>query len=197
MAEADERLKRAIAAFRAENAQDPNTVLDGGVPRPRELVDAERLATWVQKLAPEASEALTLASYCQHLRRWESPRESYEPGRTGYLKWRKDLHRFHADTSARILSEAGYGEDTIAAVREIIQKQGLRSNADVQTMEDALCLSFLEHDFADFSARHDDAKVIDIVQKTWRKMSAHAHDVALTLPLAARPLALVKQALAG
>jgi hypothetical protein len=197
MADADERLTRAIALFGAENAQDPNTVLDGGVERPKELVDAERLAAWVRRLAPAASEALTLASYCQHLRRWQSPRESYEPGRIGYLKWRKDLQRFHADTSARILTEAGYGEDIIAAVREINLKQGLRTSPDVQTMEDALCLSFLEHEFAEFSAKHDDAKVIDIVQKTWRKMSDEAHAVALTLPLEGRPARLVQQALSG
>jgi uncharacterized protein DUF4202 len=197
MAHTDDRLTRAIALFRAENAQDPNTLIEHGQARPKELVDAERLAAWVQRLEPSASEALTLASYCQHLRRWESPRESYEPGRIGYLKWRKDLGRFHADTSARLLREAGYGEDTILAVREINLKQGLRSNGDVQTMEDALCLSFLEHEFAEFSAKHDDAKVIDIVQKTWRKMSDRAHEVALTLPLEGRPLALVQQALAG
>jgi hypothetical protein len=197
MAEADERLTRAIAAFRAANAEDPNTIDDGGVQRPRELVDAERLAAWVKRLEPQASESLVLASYCQHLRRWQSPRESYEPGRIGYLKWRKDLHRFHADASASILRAAGYGDDTIAAVREINLKQSMRTNPDVQTMEDALCLAFLEHEFGEFSAKHDDAKVIDIVQKTWRKMSDKAHEIALTLPLSGRPLQLVQRALAG
>lgn len=197
MAEADERLTRAITAFRAANAEDPNTIDDGGVQRPRELLDAERLAGWVKRLAPQASEPLTLASYCQHLRRWESPRESYEPGRIGYLKWRKDLQRFHADASEHILREAGYGDETVLAVREINLKQGLRANADAQTMEDALCLSFLEHELAAFSAKHDDAKVIDIVQKTWRKMSDRAHAIALTLPLSGRPLELVQRALGG
>lgn len=197
MAESDERLTRAIAAFRAANAEDPNTIDDGGVERPRELVDAERLAAWVRRLEPQASEPLTLASYCQHLQRWQSPRESYEPGRIGYLKWRKDLHRLHADAAERILRDAGYGDDTILAVREINLKQSMRTNADVQAMEDALCLSFLEHEFGDFSAKHDDAKVIDIVQKTWRKMSDKAHEIALTLPLSGRPLELVQRALTG
>jgi uncharacterized protein DUF4202 len=193
--DAGDRLKHAIALFRAENSQDPTFVLDRGEPRPRELVDAERLGVWVARLAPDASEALTLASHCQHLRRWESPRESYEPGRIGYLKWRKDLARFHADNSARILREAGYDSDVIEAVRAINLKQGLRTNPDVQTMEDALCLSFLEHELEEFVQKHADDKVIDIIAKTWRKMSERAHEQALKLPLAGRAGRLVEHAL--
>lgn len=197
MVDTGDRLKHAIALFRAENSRDPKLVLDRGAPRPRELVDAERLAAWVARLAPDASEALTLASHCQHLRRWESPRESYEPGRIGYLKWRKDLGRFHADNSARILREAGYESDVIEAVRAINLKQGLRTNPDVQTMEDALCLSFLEHELEEFAHKHPDDKVVDIIAKTWRKMSERAQKEALKLALPGHALGLVQQALQG
>lgn len=197
MAPENPRLARAIALFQAENAQDPSSVVDGGAPRPKELVDAERLSAWVRRVAPEASEALLLASHCQHLRRWEIPRSSFEPGRLGYLKWRKELGRFHADTAARILRDAGYDEDTIAAVRAINLKQGLRSNPDVQAMEDALCLSFLEHELADFSEKHSDDKLIDIIAKTWRKMSERARAMALELPLTGRVASLVQRALAA
>jgi hypothetical protein len=195
MVNASDRLKRAIALFRAENSQDPKLVLDRGAPRPRELVDAERLVVWVARLEPDASEALTLASHCQHLRRWESPRESYEPGRIGYLKWRKDLARFHADNAVRILREAGYDSDVIEAVRAINLKQGLRTNPDVQTMEDALCLSFLEHELEEFAQKHPDDKVVDIIAKTWRKMSERAQMAALKLPLPGHARRLVEHAL--
>jgi hypothetical protein len=194
----DERRARAIAAFRAENARDPRLTQEAsGQPRPRELLDAERLAAWVERLEPQASEALKLASWCQHLRRWEVPRAEYEPGRIGYLKWRKALARFHADQAEKILSELGYGVELREAVRRIQMKQGLTTEPDVQTMEDALCLAFLEHELADFSREHPDEKVIDIIAKTWRKMSARGHEHALRLPLGERELRLVQAALAG
>lgn len=197
-ANAEERRARAIAAFRAQNARDPRRVLDAsGQPRARELLDAERLAAWVERLEPHASEALRLASWCQHLRRWELPRSEYEAGRLGYLKWRKALARFHADEAEKILSELGYEQELREAVRRIQLKQGLTTEPDVQTMEDALCLAFLEHELAEFSREHPEDKVIDIIAKTWRKMSERGHMQALRLPLGERELGLVKAALAG
>jgi hypothetical protein len=198
VAAAEQLRARAIAAFQAENARDPRTLRDErGQQRPRELLDAERLAAWVERLEPQASEALRLAGHCQHLRRWEVPRSNYEPGRIGYLKWRKALARFHADEAGKILQQLGYGQDVLDGVRRIQLKQGLLSDPDVQTMEDALCLAFLEHELAEFAQQHPDEKVIDIIAKTWRKMSDRAHDWALRLPLGARELELVKAALAA
>jgi hypothetical protein len=192
----DDRLARAHARFDAENAQDPTLIDDAGAMRPRELVQADRLEAWVRKLAPDASLALRLAARCQHLARYRIPRSNYGEGRIEYLKWRKDLARMHADLASRILREEGFDDDTIARVRAINLKQDLKSNPDAQTMEDALCLSFLEHDFVPFIPRYDDDKVVDIVRKSWRKMSRQGHDAALGLPLDGRALDLVKRALA-
>jgi hypothetical protein len=195
MSVAAERRSRAIAAFQAENSRDPNLITDALGARPRELVDAERLAAWVQRLEPQASEALVLASHCQHLRRWELPRSEFEPGRIGYLTWRKALARFHADQAARVLRGLGYEETLLLAVRQINLKQGMQSNPDVQTMEDALCLSFLEHELAEFATKHPDLKLLEIIRKTWGKMSERARQLALLLPLPERAQQLVKQAL--
>jgi hypothetical protein len=192
--EADRR-RRAIAAFQEENSRDPSLIADRGGSRPRELVAAERLAAWVQRLEPHASEALVLASHCQHLRRWELPRSEFEPGRIGYLTWRKALARFHADQAARVLRGLGHEETLVLAVRQINLKQGMQSNPDVQTMEDALCLSFLEHELAEFATKHPDDKLRDIIRKTWGKMSERARHLALLLPLPERARLLVQQAL--
>src|SRR5215471_10765287 len=139
-----DRFARAISAFDRDNAEDPTTIRVGGADRPRELVQAERLSAWVDRLRPDAPEALRLAARCQHLRRWEIPRNTYPDGRIGYLEWRKALLRFHADRSTEILRRTGYDDETIGRVRTINQKRGLKMDRDVQTMEDALCLVFLE-----------------------------------------------------
>lgn len=192
-----ERFERAVALFLEQNSRDPNVVVVNGVTEPKERLAAQRLTQWVTRLAPNGSEALHLASYCQHLRRWEIARSDFAPGRIGYLKWRKTLGRFHADEAAAVLRNVGYDEATIDAVRQINMKLALQTNPDCATMEDALCLSFLEHEFGDFSAKHPDDKVVDIVTKTWAKMSAQAHEIALTLPFDGRSLALIKQALSN
>jgi Domain of unknown function (DUF4202) len=190
-----DRFQRALVAFDRANAEDPNLIDEASVPRPRELVQAERLSAWVARLEPDASEALLLAARCQHIRRWQIPRGSYPLGRVGYLQWRTELGRFHADTAEQILAELGYEPELCEAVRRINTKQGLRSNPDTQTMEDALCLVFLEFEFDEFSRKYSAEKVIEIVQKTWKKMSARGHERALKLPLGAEALALVTQAL--
>jgi hypothetical protein len=190
------RFQKAIEAFDRANAEDPHTVLNNGAQRPRELVHAERLSAWVIRLEPHASERLLLAARCQHIRRWQIPRGSYPAGRVGYLQWRTQLARFHADTAAQLLADAGYEQESIDAVRRINLKQNLRSSPDMQTMEDALCLSFLEFEFDDFIAKYPAEKVIEVVQKTWQKMSARAHEIALTLPFSIGGLELVTRALA-
>jgi hypothetical protein len=192
---AKERFQRAIEEFDRMNAADPRSINVDGVDRPYELVQSQRLSAWVERLDPQASEALRLAARCQHLRRWEIPRSELPPGRAGYLQWRTRLARFHADESARMLRAAGYDEAVVDHVRRINLKQGLRSDPDVQTMEDALCLSFMEHELESFSEKHADDKIIEILRKTWKKMSARGHEAALALPLSPRLAKLVREAL--
>jgi hypothetical protein len=168
-----------------------------GVARPRLLVQGERLARWVDKLEPEASEALRLAAHCQHLERWKIARSEFPEGRAGYLQWRTRLGRFHAARAREVLTAEGYDKTTIVAVERILTKQNLRSSRDSQTMEDALCLVFLEFELDEFLQKYpDEAKAIDILQKTWRKMSERGHQAALDLPLGEQAKALVGRALA-
>ena len=190
-----DRFERAVAAFDRENARDPTSVVVGGVARPREVVDAERRAAWVERLAPDASEALRLAARCQHLGRFEIPRSSYPEGRLGYLAWRKELGRHHAARARAILREAGYEDGTILRVEDIVQKRALKIDPEAQTMEDALCLAFLAHELDEFRDKHPPEKVVDILRKTWRKMSDRGHALALGLALSPASAALVARAL--
>lgn len=192
----DDLLREAIARFDALNSQDPTLIEVAGEKRPRELVFAERLSEWVCRVDAQPSLALRLAARSQHLMRWTVPRSSYPEGRLGYLSWRKDLSRKHAALASEVLRDLAAEPDLIEQVKVINLKQQLKTNEDTQKMEDALCLSFLEHELEAFISKHDADKVIDIVQKTWRKMSEHGHHLALQLVYSEQALALIKTALA-
>ena len=191
-----DRFEKAIQTFTGLNGDDPVSEDIAGMPCPRLLVQAERLATWIDRLEPNASEALRLAAHCQHLERWKIARNEFPEGRAGYLQWRTRLGRYHAERAREVLAGLGYDDETIHAVETIVTKQHLRSNPDSQTMEDALCLVFLEYEFEDFLQKYpDESKAVDILQKTWKKMSPRAHTAALGLALSARAGALVARAL--
>jgi len=189
------RFNEAVKRFDAENAQDPNTEIIDGQKVAHELVDAQRLTDWVLKLDPEASEPLQLAARCQHLCRWKIPRSDYPDGRDGYLQWRKDLKNFHADTAAKILVEVGYKPKVIDRVRQLNLKQGLSSDPEVQLLEDALCLVFLEFEFVGFCERKSDEMMVRILKKTWGKMSSRAREEAGNLNFNRQSQALLDQAL--
>ena len=192
-----DRFASAIRRFDAANARDPNTELVDGGPQPRELVYARRLTDWVLKLCPEASEALRLAARCQHLCRWEIPRASYPMDRPGYLRWRAELKKFHAQKSGDILREVGYDDDLIRRVQDLNLKKNFPADPECRVLEDALCLVFLEHQFADLAAKSDDEKMINALRKSWHKMTPAAHAEALKLKFAPREQALVQRALVG
>ncbi len=190
-----EKFKKAIQLFDKANAQDPNVEIFEGEEFPKELIYAERMTNQLNKFAPDANEALQLTVRCQHICRWEIPRDSYEMNRVGYLTWRKDLKDFHAKKATEILKECGYSQEIIDEVSFLLLKKQLKKNADTQTLEDVVCLVFLEFYFAKFSKKYPEEKLIDIVQKTWKKMSEKGHKAALKLQLSDAALALITKAL--
>jgi hypothetical protein len=194
-----DRLARTILAIDVRNTDDPNTIVIDGVAQPKELAHAELVTQWVRKLRPDASEALLLAARGHHLRRWVVPRSSYPAGRSGYLKWRRDLHRLHAEELAAILRDCGYDDATIDRVGALVRKEGLGRaphDPEVQALEDALCLVFLETQFATVAERLDDEKMVDVLAKTAKKMSPAALEFAGTLPIDDAGRALLARALA-
>ena len=190
-----ERFNAAIARFDAANADDPTTEVFQGAVYPKELLYAQRMTAWLDNIAPEASEALRLAVRCQHIQRWTIPRHTYAMDRHGYLRWRTTLAKFHADTAAAILHDVGYDDATIQRVQTLLRKERLKRDPEVQCLEDVICLVFLEHYLAAFATQHDEVKVLDILRKTWTKMSPRGHEVALTLPMSPEARRLVEQAL--
>lgn len=190
------RFAAASRRFDEENSRDPNRETDAGVAHPRELLYARRLTDWVLKLAPDASEELRLAARCQHLCRWQSPRGDYPMTRPGYLQWRAELKKFHAQKSGEILREVGYPEEVVARVQALNLKKNFPADPDSRVLEDALCLVFLEFQFADLAAKTEPDKVVNALQKSWKKMSPAGQAAALKLAFAPRETALLQQALA-
>ncbi len=191
------RLREALARFDRANADDPNRELVDGAEQPRELVYARRMTATLDSFVPEAPEAVRLAVRCQHIRRWTVPRDTYPGGRDGYRRWRTDLARFHAETAGTILREVGYGDDTIARVGALLRKERLKADPQVQLLEDVACLVFLRYYLPAFASQHDDAKLEDILGKTWRKMSERGRAAAFALELEPRVRALVSRAVAA
>ena len=169
------RLRAALDAIDDANRADPTVVTVRDRTGPKEIIHADLVTEWVLRLRPDADDALLLAARGHHFRRWTVPRASYPAGRAGYLRWRKDLHGQHARELGVVLGDAGYDEATIARVQSIVRKDGLAragEHDDVQVLEDALCLVFLETQLVDIAARLDPAKLPGVITKTAHKMSA-------------------------
>lgn len=168
-----ERFQQAVECIDACHRQDP---------RNQALDHAGTVSRWVKRLRPDPSEALVLAARAQHIRRWEIPRDSYPANRAGYLRWRAKLMDFHAAETAAILEQCGYSTETVERVRALMRKVDLE-DAETQALEDALCLTFMERQLAEFASRHHEPKLERILRKTWAKMSPAGREAALGLEL--------------
>jgi len=187
----------AIAAFDQANSEDPNKEVADGKEYPKELLYAQRMTEMQERFAPEASEAVKLACRAQHIQRWKSARSDYPMDKKGYMLWRTNLYKFHAETAGRLMKEVGYDDAMIDRVKTIVGKKDLKTNPETQMMEDVVDLVFIEHYMLGFAAQksdYDEAKWILIIKKTWDKMSESAHEFALAgkikLPEALVPLIL-------
>lgn len=162
----------AFTAFTAAHREDPEG---------EAMLYHERVLHFVDQLDPEAPLEVRLAAACQHIRRWSSPRSDYPDGRTGYKQWRSALARFHAEQAGEILRHSGFGVDVVGRVGDLLTKKRLRSDPHVQLLEDAVCLTFIELQLDAFALKHPKAKVVDILRRTWDKMSVRGHEAARSL----------------
>lgn len=179
----------------AENAQDPNQESYKNSTYPKELLYSNRMYTKLMDFYPEASEEIQIASKAQHICRWKVARESYPMDRVGYLKWREDLKKFHAKTTATILEKAGYNTEFITRVSFLIEKKLLKKDSETQLLEDVICLVFLEYYLDPFVHKHDEEKLKNIIKKTWDKMSDEGHQEALKINYSTENLELIKASL--
>ncbi|GAL89355.1 DUF4202 domain-containing protein [Jejuia pallidilutea] len=189
------RFETAIALIDKVNSEDVNTYQVAGMAYPKELLYSQRMTRKLLQFEPNASKALQIAARAQHICRWRIPRDEYPMDRVGYLKWREILKKMHADLTTEILKQVDYDAEYIDRIRNIILKKRIKKNEESQTIEDTICLVFLDYYFEEFAEKHPDEKVIDILQKTWKKMSERGRNEALKLSFSERSTKLIHSAL--
>ncbi|OEK08139.1 hypothetical protein A8C32_01370 [Flavivirga aquatica] len=189
------RFETAIALIDKKNSEDINAYHIYGLEYPKELLYSQRMSRKLLQFKPNASKALQIAARAQHICRWKIARDEYPMDRVGYLKWRETLKKMHAELTSEILTQVGYDAEYIDRISLLINKKLIKKNKESQALEDTICLVFLDYYFEEFAAKHNDEKVIDILKKTWIKMSDEGHEEALKLNFSDKSLSLVKQAI--
>ena len=202
MTQAQHNYNKAVELIDVANSEDPNFELVGDQNIAKELLYGQRMSDMIAIYLPDADDIARLAVRAQHIQRWKSPRKDYPMNRKGYHLWRTNLYKFHAETTADLLQQAGYEDAFIERVKLAVAKKSLKTNPDTQIVEDIAALVFLQFYMLDFyekfSTEYDKEKWIDIIQRTWNKMSPQAHEFALSgkieLPKSLVPL--IQEALA-
>lgn len=183
MSASQQLFDKALELYNAANSQDPNIEIEEGKDVPKELLYSKRMLDMLNRYLPDADEVAKLSVAAQHIQRWKSPRSDYPMNRKGYHLWRTNLYKFHAETAAKLLEEAGYDEQTIERVKLAIGKKNLKTNKDTQIVEDVAALTFMEYYmmpmYINFP-QYDEEKWIDIIIRTWKKLSPQAHEFALS-----------------
>ena len=175
--------EQVVTLMDAANSEDPNIEMAEGKEWPKELLYSHRMAEMLERYKPEADYVIQLAIRGQHMLRWKSPRSDYPMNRKGYHQWRTQLYTFHANSVAELMAKAGYDDESLERVKKAVGKKAIKKNEDTQLLEDVAALVFIEHYMLAFAGKHpeyDEEKWIDIIRKTWRKMSTDAHDFALS-----------------
>lgn len=178
-----EMLSRVLSRIDAVNAADPNVEDAPGGPKAAALLYGRRMSEVLHDFETAPSEVLQIAARGQHIERWTRPRSAYPEGRAGYLTWRRDAQAFHAQQVAGLMQEAGYAAAACARVTQLMLKSNLKTDPEAQTLEDVACLVFFRWYAGAFSEKQPGDRLLAIVSKTARKMSAKGRSAALTLGL--------------
>ena len=192
-----DRFTRALAAIDAAHAADPNKIVIAGQEVPYELHYAQKMTAYLSKRDPDANETLRLAIRSQHFRRWEVPRSSYPMTKIGYHSWRGFLKKRQAEQASEVCSASGYGPEDAERIAALVRKEDLKQDEETMVLEDVACLVFLDDQFEEFEKNHDEEKIINILRKTWGKMSPKGQDMARSMKMEGRPAELMKKALEG
>lgn len=194
-------LSKTLLAIDDINKQDPNKItiddLNGDKSLQfKELIYGQQMTACLEQYWSNNDEILQIAVRAQHIKRWHLPRSEFPQNKAGYYQWRIALGKFHAELTQQLMLEHGYSDEMATNTASILRKENLKTSHHTQTLEDVACLVFLQHYFGDFASKHNEKKIIRILQKTWKKMSPKGQKIALTFNLPQQLAKLVEKALA-
>ncbi|ELR71377.1 hypothetical protein C900_02718 [Fulvivirga imtechensis AK7] len=190
-------ISEVLAEIDQINKQDPRREAYEGVDMPKEYVYSLRMTEMMDSHYPEADELLKIAARGQHIKRWVIPRDEYPMDRKGYLQWRTKLKLMHGQLLTEIMQRHGYSIAETKKVADLVAKKKLHTDENAQKLEDIVCLVFLKYYFDDFAKQHPEEKVVDILRKTWKKMSEKGKEMAMELKLSEGAQRLIGTALSS
>ena len=190
-----ERFVDAIERIDAANGADPETEEFEGRSWPKALLYGQRMFACLEEQSSDASEALRLAVRCQHIQRWKIPRGDFPVGRLGYRQWRTELARYHVQTAGDILRDVGYDEALVDRVQSLVRKERSKADPEAQILEDVACLVFLCYYLPAFAKKQSEGKLVDILARTWKKMSEAGQAAAQTIDLSPALKSLLDRAI--
>lgn len=121
--------------------------------------------------------------------------------RPGYLTWRTKQKTQAASQIKELLvsMDDPPPEADIERISALISKKDLATNEETQVLEDVACLVFLDDQLDGFESKpdNDEEKVINILRKTWKKMSPKGREMALQMKHSERATSLLQKALQG
>lgn len=191
----DDRFEKARSAIYKGHDEDPTMITVDGEELPYETHYAHKMESYLARREPDASEVLKLAVCAQHFKRFEVPRSSYPMTKVGYHSWRSYLKKRQAELVGEVMNGL-YSDEDVQRCMSLIEKEGLKQGeGEVQVLEDVACLVFLDDQFDDFQKKHDEEKMVNILKKTWVKMSSKGQEMALQIPMTDECKSLVEKAL--
>jgi len=190
----NQTLIKISALIDANNQRDPHRETWNGYNYAKEHLYGIRMTQQLKSYIDNASIALQIAARGHHICRWEIPRSQFPDGKVGYYQWRTSLYEYHAKKVSDLMLMQGADQNIIDQTSMLITKKNLRTNLESKILEDVICFVFLKYYAADFCRKHKEEKVIDILQKTWKKMTAKGKTYAANLDLNEYILDLIHKA---
>lgn len=187
--------ENARERLNAAHKKDPNQETWENEVFPAEWLYIQRITDRLKTFSPEASIELIVAANCQHLCRWEIKRTGFPEGRIGYYQWRNYLSDYQFQKAREIILGAGFDPDFADQVKIIVRKENIFTNPEAQTLEDVVCLVFLEFYLDEFMNDKSELNMVPIILKTWNKMSEKGHQEALKIKYSDAALPVIKKTL--
>ncbi len=175
------------------HALDPVKESAGEYEVSRESLYCERMVKKLYKIIQQPGIHLELAARCHHLCRWEVNRKDFPEGRSGYYLWRNEVYKHQATIAERLMDEEKITGEVKEKVLRIIKKEGIKTDHDVQLVEDIACIVFIENYLDEFSEKYDEAKLVNIIRKTLNKMSEQGHRWLLNAVIPDKIVQLLKK----